>query len=262
MASTGGAPQDALLEAVELLGLETPWTMAERGDLAALKLSVAMDPSLDCDRPDLAQGWTPVMYASARNWPAVAGWLHARGANVHREKSDGLTCVFLAATGGCVGALEVLIRHGCDLDVDHQDMSPLEALCNCGQSAALLHSARLECATLLVVGGATVSAGYVGVDARPVMMTWAMHEVASDYAPVVITLGAKDGDAEENRCALARLDDHLLAHISSFLRRPRSEMRRVKRALWVWQSEHRDQATRMCAVSLGYRRADRCFAVF
>ena len=128
------------MEAIQLLGLDTPWTMAERGDLEGMQMAAAVDHTLDFDRPDLAQGWTPVMYASSQDHPAVVAWLRAsRGVDMHREGRDGLTCVFLAATGGS------LIKYDCD-EVDCHDMSPTEALCHGDQGAASLHGARLECA--------------------------------------------------------------------------------------------------------------------
>lgn len=204
------------------------------------------------------------MYASSRDHPAVVAWLRAsRGANVHREGRDGLTCVFLAATGGSVSVLKLLIKYGCDLDVDCHDMSPVEALCHGDQGAASLHGARLECACLLVLGGATVSAGYVSADVRSVMMGWALGEMASDYAPILVALGAKHGLGPDGRsCILGCLDGRALQAIGEFLRRPRREARRVGRALWVWTAESRDQAMRVRAVSQGYRRSDRCFSVF
>jgi len=261
MASTG---DPALMEAIQLLGLDTPWTMAERGNLEGMRMAAAVDHTLDFDRPDLAQGKTPIMYASSRDHPAVVAWLRAsRGANVHREGRDGLTCVFLAATGGSVGALKLLIKYGCDLDVDCHDMSPIEALCYGDQGTATLYGARLECACLLVAGGATVSAGYVSADVRPMMMGWALAEMASDYAPILVALGAKHGLRPDGRsCILGCLDGRALSLVGSFLRRPRREIRRVGRALWVWTSETRDREMRMRAVSQGYRRSDRCFSVF
>ena len=252
------------MEAIQLLGLDTPWTMAERGDLEDMQMAAAVDHTLDFDRPDLAQGWTPVMYASSQDHPAVVAWLRAsRGVDMHREGRDGSTCVFLAATGGSVGALKLLINYGCDLDVDCRDMSPIEVLCHGDQGAATLYGARLECACLLVLGGATVSAGYVSADARPVMMGWALGEMASDYAPILVAHGANHGlGPDGHSCILGCLDGRALQAIGEFLRRPRREARRVGRALWVWTSETRDREIRMRAVSQGYRRSDRCFSVF
>ena len=199
------------MEAIQLLGLDTPWTMAERGDLEDMQMAAAVDHTLDFDRPDLAQGWTPVMYASSQDHPAVVAWLRAsRGVDMHREGRDGLTCVFLAATGGSVGVLKLLIKYDCD-EVDCHDMSPTEALCHGDQGAASLHGACLECACLLVLGGATVSAGYVSADARPVMMGWALAERASDYAPILVALGAKHGLGPDGRaCVLGCLDGRAL----------------------------------------------------
>mmetsp|Transcript_83447 Transcript_83447/g.235265 ORF Transcript_83447/g.235265 Transcript_83447/m.235265 type:complete len:81 (-) Transcript_83447:335-577(-) len=66
-----------------------------------------------------------------------------------RPRPCSWTCVWLAATAGSVDVLRLLIRqYKCDLDVDHQDSSPLEALCSYDGGAALLHGPRLECATL------------------------------------------------------------------------------------------------------------------
>mmetsp|Transcript_907 Transcript_907/g.1733 ORF Transcript_907/g.1733 Transcript_907/m.1733 type:complete len:91 (-) Transcript_907:148-420(-) len=61
MASTTGDP--ALMEAIQLLGLDTPWTMAERGDLEDMQMAAAVDHTLDFDRP--ASFWRPRAEASA-----------------------------------------------------------------------------------------------------------------------------------------------------------------------------------------------------
>ena len=253
----------ALMEAIQLLGLDTPWTMAERGDLDGLRLMATVERAIDLDQPDLARGWTPVMYAASRNWPAVIVWLRSRGADVHRRLESGLSCAYLAAVGGNVDVLELLIKYGCALDHDVDETSAIEVLCTPGQGAASLYGARLECACLLVLGGATVSAGYVSADVRPMMMGWALAEMASDYAPILVALGATHGlGPDRGSCILGCLDGRALSLVGSFLRRPRREARRVGRALWVWTSETRDREIRMRAVSQGYRRSDRCFSVF
>ena len=261
MASAGG--DLALLEASQLLGLDTPWTMAERGDLEGLKHMVAYQHDVDLDRPDLARGWTPVMYASSRNWHAVVAWLHSRGSDVHRQLDSGLTCAHLAAVSGGVDALKVLIEFNCNLDNDVDEMSAIEVLCMPGQGAAFLYGLRFECACLLVLGGASVSAGYVSKDARRIMMPWALGELASHHAPVTVALGSKHGHgADGELCILQCLDGRALHMIGAFLRRPKREVRRVERALWVWTSEGRYEAMMMRAVERGFNRADHCFAVF
>ena len=260
MASASG--DLALLEASQLLGIDSPWTTAERGDLDGLQ-RMSMNAAIDLDRPDLARGWTPLMYASSRNWSAVVVWLHARGADVHRQLDSGLTCAYLAAVSGSVDVLKVLIECGCNLDIDVDDMSAIEVLCTPGQGAAFLYGPRLECARLLVLNGATISAGYVSKDARRIMMPWALSELASHHAPIVTALGAKHGrDADGEPCILQCLDGPALQTIGSYLRRPRREVRRLERALWVWTSEARHEARMLRAAARGFSRADHCFTVF
>jgi hypothetical protein len=261
MASASG--DLALLEASQLLGIDSPWTMAERGDLDGLQRMASMNPAIDLDRPDLARGWTPLMYASSRNWSAVVEWLQSRGADAHRQLDDGTTCAYLAAVSGSVDVLKVLVECGCNLDIDVDELSSIETLCVPGQGAAMLYGSRLECACLLVLGGATVSAGYVSQDARRIMMPWALSELASHHAPVTIALGARHGrDVDGEPCILQCLDGRALQTIGAFLRRPRREVRRLERALWVWTSEARHETRMLRAAARGFSRADHCFTVF
>lgn len=214
---------------------------------------VRASPAVQLDLVDVAHGWTPIMFAASRNWSRVVSWLQRRGANVHRATGSGLTCVWLAATAGSVNVLQLLIQqYKCDLDVDHQDSSPLEALCSYDGGAALLHGPRLECATLLLLGGATVGAGFVSVDCRAIMVAWAFGFLNSHRAPVVLALGVKHGrDAAGDPCVLGEIDGHAVQVIGSFLRRPHREVRRVERAMWVWLAEDHRQASVLRAVKRG-----------
>ena len=201
-----------------------------------LEGAVANNPGpLDLDEPD-EKGWTPVMHAAARNRREVVSWLHARGADVRHAAEDGLTCVHLAAVSGFVQMLKLLIRLGCDLDVDHLDRSALESI-TYGHRDALC-GGHLECARLLVLHGATVAPGYVADGARGVLMGWAMKEMASHEAPVTLAIGAMYGrDGGGRPCILTHLDGALLSAVAEFLRRPRVQVRRIERAMFVWAQE-------------------------
>jgi len=49
--------------------------------------------------------------------------------------------------------------------------------------------------------------------------------------------------------------------IAAFLKRPRKQRRRVERALWVMQSEQRDETSRATAIERGFSRDSHCFHV-
>ena len=84
--------------------------------------------------------------------------------------------------------------------------------------------------------------------AREKMMAWGSHELASHLAPVVLALGATHGrDAEGEPCILHRLDARVIQAIGDFLRRPRGQVRRIERAMFVWVQEarHEDELVRV-----------------
>jgi len=65
------------------------------------------------------------------------------------------------------------------------------------------------------------------------------------------------------RSVLARLDglEGPMETIAAFLKRPRKQRRRVERALWVMQSEQRDETSRATAIERGFSRDSHCFHV-
>ena len=65
------------MEAIQLLGLETPWTMAERGDLEGMQMVAAVDHTLDFDRPDLAQARVDARHVRVVTGPPGCGGMVA-----------------------------------------------------------------------------------------------------------------------------------------------------------------------------------------
>jgi hypothetical protein len=168
--------------------------------------------------------------------------------------------MWIAANTESLSCLKVLTTiTNAALDDDFQDVSPIETLC---QRRTVPNSHRLQCIAHLVLAGACVTAGYVDEITRPSVKAWAQHQVASQYAPVFVAIAAREGhDADGAPCALASLDGRMLKIIGGYLRRPKKQMRRVHRLMWVLQSEDDDAAMRAAAAARGFRREDHCFVV-
>jgi hypothetical protein len=246
------ADHAAVLEAAQLLGCPTVWTAAAAGDVDALRLA----PDGDLNRADLARGWTACQYACASDQHLVLTYLVSRGVDVRRELL-GPTPLWIAASSGSVRCLRLLIRVGADVDGDYDDLSPLEAACRTATSGGL------ECVRELVVHGAHVADGYVPSPLRPAMIAWARDRIQSHHGAVVAALGVRLGTGVDGAPSpLRRLDDRAAHLIGEFLRSPGRAVRRLQRALWVWEGEERHAAACARAAARGWRREDHCFSVF
>ena len=73
---------------------------------------------------------------------------------------------------------------------------------------------------------------------------------------------AASSGRREQALHVVKKDGRALQTIGSYLRRPRREVRRLERALWVWTSEARHEARMLRAAARGFSRADHCFTVF
>eukprot|EP00621_Florenciella_sp_RCC1693_P008720 CAMPEP_0182530728 /NCGR_PEP_ID=MMETSP1323-20130603/6527_1 /TAXON_ID=236787 /ORGANISM="Florenciella parvula, Strain RCC1693" /LENGTH=197 /DNA_ID=CAMNT_0024740057 /DNA_START=177 /DNA_END=771 /DNA_ORIENTATION=+ len=154
--------------------------------------------------------------------------LVSRGVDVRRELL-GPTPLWIAASSGSVRCLRLLIRVGADVDGDYDDLSPLEA--------AKPSSARND--------------------------AWARDRIQSHHGAVVAALGVRLGTGVDGAPSpLRRLDDRAAHLIGEFLRSPGRAVRRLQRALWVWEGEERHAAACARAAARGWRREDHCFSVF
>ena len=244
----------ALLEAAELLGCPTVWTMAASGDVDGLRLVHTSE--VTCS--DMTRGWTACQYACERGQHAALVCLRGRGADVHRGGRAGPPPVWIAASGGSVQCLRLLLNWGVDADADFDDRSPLEA----ATTGVFVDVGRLQCAILLVTHGAHATAGFVGPAFRAPVLACVTERLRSHHGIVAAALGARGGRTANGALSpISRLDGHVIRCVGEFLRLPKRVVRRLERTAWVLESEVRDDAERANAVAHGFRRADHCFTI-
>lgn len=69
---------------------------------------------LDAGAPVNHDGWTPLIYAAARNRTDIGRLLIAKGANVNAAADNGTTALMMAAREGQLQMLLLLLEHGAD----------------------------------------------------------------------------------------------------------------------------------------------------
>lgn len=69
---------------------------------------------LDAGAPANQDGWTPLIYAAARNRTDIGRLLIAKGANVNAAADNGTTALMMAAREGQLQMLLLLLEHGAD----------------------------------------------------------------------------------------------------------------------------------------------------
>ncbi len=69
---------------------------------------------IDAGAPVDQGGWTPLIYAAARNRVDIARLLIAKGANVNAAAENGTTALMMAAREGQLPILLLLLEHGAD----------------------------------------------------------------------------------------------------------------------------------------------------
>ena len=254
----------AVLEVCQLLDVvDTPWGAARDGKVSILRDMATWGTPLDV--PDQKRNWRPCMYAAAQDQlDALEYLVEQYGVDLNRVDDEQPSLVWIAASAGSLRCLEYIVSCGSHhLDTDHHDESPLE-MCN-GPPANFAHDMRLgRAAELLILAGCHVTAGFIRTALRPRLMYWAQNELRSYHAPTALACCARHGRVNGGeRSVLARLDglEGPMETIAAFLKRPRKQRRRVERALWVMQSEQRDETSRATAIERGFSRDSHCFHV-
>ena len=69
---------------------------------------------LDANAPVNQSGWTPLIYAAARDRVDIARLLIGKGANVNAAADNGTTALMMAAREGYLQTLLLLLEHGAD----------------------------------------------------------------------------------------------------------------------------------------------------
>jgi hypothetical protein len=100
------------------------WHAAFLGELGEVERIVGDDPSrLDVQAAD---GWTPLMAASARGHVRVVRWLLDQGAAIDERDNDRCTALSLAILRGHPHTAELLLERGADPTIgDNRDTTPL-----------------------------------------------------------------------------------------------------------------------------------------
>jgi hypothetical protein len=76
--------------------------------------TVAVNMLIDAGAPVNQSGWTPLIYAAARDRVDIAKLLIAKGANVNASADNGTTALMMAAREGYLQMLLLLLEHGAD----------------------------------------------------------------------------------------------------------------------------------------------------
>eukprot|EP00953_Heterococcus_sp_UTEX-ZZ885_P007039 4288-Heterococcus_DN1.PRE.2 len=144
--------QDAAFDVNVKVGENTlVWFAAERNQYKlceTLLKQYKADPNIPCQ-----QGATPFTYAAQRGELAIAGLLHAHGADIAAADAEGRTALLLACTTGEEGVIKKLIKWGVDVNTVHANAQP----------SALLNAAycgNFEVVRLQLAAGATVTLDY------------------------------------------------------------------------------------------------------
>jgi ankyrin repeat protein len=69
---------------------------------------------LDAGAPVNQSGWTPLIYAAARDRADIARLLIGKGANVNAAADNGTTALMMAAREGNLQTMLLLLEHGAD----------------------------------------------------------------------------------------------------------------------------------------------------
>ncbi len=141
------------LDPVKLLSIDAPngksalMVASKQGDLNLVRRMVGAGASIN----ELTQtGGTPFMFAVLGDQIHIAKWLHAQGANIDSQGSNGWSAATIAGAKGQTAMLRWLIEAGADINaVDVYRFTPLmRAVDNQHQQAV---------STLLSLGGAKVN---------------------------------------------------------------------------------------------------------
>lgn len=94
-------------------------TRNPRGESALMLAAImghteAVKLLLDANAPVNQSGWTPLIYAAARDRADIARLLIGKGANVNAAADNGTTALMMAAREGYLQTLLLLLEHGAD----------------------------------------------------------------------------------------------------------------------------------------------------